>query len=91
MYNINLKLASQFAVDNNIVLSIREFKSIDPRISVLTINPQYFDIIFVNNYNNAYMILCNNGPTEKKNIRMMNYDNLEHTLKKILHSGIRGL
>lgn len=54
---IHLELASQFAVDNNMVLLIREFKSFNPSISVVTMNAQYFNIIFVNMYNNGYMYI----------------------------------
>jgi len=42
--NKHRQFGTGFAVHKNLVPSVREFKSINPRISVLTIEAQYFDI-----------------------------------------------
>lgn len=49
-FNKHHQFGMGFAIHKNLVPSVREFKSIKPRISVLTIEVQYFDITFVNGH-----------------------------------------
>lgn len=48
--NQHRQFGTGFAVLKKLVPSVKEFKSINPRISVLTIEAQYFDIAFVNGH-----------------------------------------
>jgi len=57
--NKHHQFGTGFALHKNLVPSVREFKSIKPRISMLTIATQYFDITIVNGHT----------PTEKKHKR----------------------
>jgi len=79
--NEQRQFGTGFAVHKNITPSVREFKSINPRISVLTIKAQYFDITFVNGH----------APTEEETQEGKDefYDNLEHRLNEILLCKIR--
>lgn len=42
------QLETGFAVHKNIVSVVKEFKDINPRISILTIEAQLFDMSFIN-------------------------------------------
>lgn len=79
--NKHRQFGTGFAVHKNLVPSVKEFKSINPRISVLTLKAHYFDITFVNGH----------APTEEKTQEEKDefYDNLEHTLNEIPRSRIR--
>jgi hypothetical protein len=69
--NKDRQFGTGFAIHKNLVHSVREFKSINPRISVLTIEALYFNISFVNGHT----------PTEERPQEEKDefYDNLEHT------------
>lgn len=79
--NKHHQFGTGFTVHINLVPSVKEFKSINPRISMLTIEAQYFDITFVNGH----------ATTEEKMQEEKDefYDNLEHTLNRIPQSRIR--
>lgn len=42
------QLGTGFAVHKNIVTAVKKFKAINPRINMLTIEAQWFDISFIN-------------------------------------------
>lgn len=45
---IQIKNGTDFVVHISLIPNIREFKDINPRISVLTIKSQFLDITFIN-------------------------------------------
>lgn len=79
--NKHHQFGTGLALHKNLELSVREFKIIKPRISLLTIEAQYFDITIVDGHT----------PTEEKTQEEKDefYDNSEHTLNKIPQSRIR--
>jgi hypothetical protein len=79
--NKHRQFGTGFAIHKNLVLSVRELKSINPRISVLTIEALHFNISFVNGH----------APTEERPQEEKDefYDNLEHTLNEIPRNTIR--
>ncbi|XP_025425626.1 craniofacial development protein 2-like [Sipha flava] len=79
--NKHRQFCTGFAVHKNLVPPVREFKNINPKISVLTIEAQYFEITFVNGH----------APTEEKTQEKKDefYDHLEYTFNEIPRSRIR--
>jgi len=79
--NDRRQFGTGFAVHKSIVPLVTELKSINPRISTLTIKGQCFDITFLNGH----------APTEEKASEEKDefYENLEHTLNETPRSRIR--
>lgn len=69
--NDQRQFGTGFAVHKSIVLLVTEFKIINPRISILTINRRFFDITFLNAHE----------PTEETIPKKKNefYENTEQT------------
>ncbi|XP_008178936.1 craniofacial development protein 2-like [Acyrthosiphon pisum] len=79
--NDRRQFGTGFAVHKSIVPLVTEFKSTNPRISILTIKGKFFDITFLNGY----------APTEEKTPEEKDefYENLEQTLNEIPRNRIR--
>jgi len=75
------QLETGFAVHKDLVPVVKEFKDINPRISMLTIETQLFDISFMNVHT----------PTEDKSQDEKDtfYEQLESTLNSILSNRIQ--
>ncbi|KAL4143409.1 hypothetical protein QTP88_005744 [Uroleucon formosanum] len=79
--NDRRQFGTGFAVHKSIVPLVTEFKSTNPRISILTIKGKFFDITFLNGH----------APTEEKTPEEKDdfYENLEQTLNEIPRNRIR--